>query len=81
MRSEEANRTKSYKFKLLEDKKKYSIDKIYDKNNKKIVIKYDFKINSISNDDFGVYSCEVSNSKGLSEFIFEIQSKGRLNTK
>ena len=49
------------------------MDKIYNQNNKNILVKYLLKIKSLRNDDFGVYNCFVNNSYGSAEFIFEIQ--------
>lgn len=65
---------KNHKNIRLDDILKYSIEKIFDKNNKQMVAKYEFRIKNIVFDDYGVYSCNIKNSHGSSEYIFEVKA-------
>ncbi len=58
----------------INNQKKYDLLKEYtDSNNVSSIIS--FEIKAVTDSDFGVYNCTVTNVIGSNSFIFEIQLK------
>lgn len=58
---------------------KYKLIQVYDKENKHLSSKYVLSLKKLNTNDFGVYSCSISNQYGTNDYYFEVNLKSKFN--